>query len=103
MSQETLKTFRFLLGLFLVLLMAIPAELAFSSTLSSDLPKMTAAVLQDIDPEGQTAGIHFDNSRTPPERFHGILATPVPELAIMFLLGFILNALWGGTRRVRRN
>jgi len=56
---------------------------------------MSAAVHQDINDGGQIVGYYFDSSENATDRFHGILATPVPELITLLLLGSILIGLWG--------
>jgi len=40
-------------------------------------------------------GYYFDSFDNATTRFHGILATPVPEIITMILLGSILIRLWG--------
>ena len=104
MKKETWKTFSFLAGLFLVLLMGLQEAHASSSPITaSDYPRMTAAVHQDINAGSQMGGNYFDSSHNATDRFHSILATPVPELIAMLLLSFVLNGLWGGTRKIWRN
>ena len=103
MIKKSMKIFSFLSALFLILLIVPQGAQASSSTLTSDYPKMTAIVHQNISDGGQIGGTYFDRSDNAPDRFRSILATPVPELVAMLLLGFILNGLWGGTRKVRRN
>jgi len=104
MTKKTLKTFSFLSGLFLLLLIVPQGTHASSPAVTSlDYPKMTAAGHQDISAGGQIMGNYFDSSDNDTNRFHSILATPVPELVAMLLLGLILNGLWGGTRKLRRN
>jgi hypothetical protein len=104
MTKKSLMTSGFLSGLFLLFLIAPQGAQASSSALTSiiDYQRMTAAVNQDIN-AGRVVGNYLDSSQIPADHFHNIFATPVPELIAMLLLGFVLNALWGSTRRLRRN
>ncbi len=103
MTKRTLKTFSFLSGLLLILLIAPQEARASSSTLAAtDSSRVTATDYQDINTGGQIVRNNFDSSNTT-DRFHSIFASPVPELIAMLLIGFVLNVLWGNTRRLRRN
>jgi hypothetical protein len=102
MNKKILKTFSFPSGL-LLLLLIVPHGAHASSSTFIDYPQMTATVPQDINDGGQIVGYHFDSSDDATDRFHGILATPVPELVTMLLLGSVLIGLWGGGRKLRRN
>ena len=96
MTKETLKTFSLLSGLFLIFLIIPQGTPASSSALTSiEYPIMTAAGHQDLNAGGQIVENYLNNSENPTDLFHGILATPVPELVAMLLLGFVLNGLWG--------
>ena len=96
MTKKTLMTFNFLSGLFLLLLIVPQGAHASSSTFTSiDYPGMIATVPQEINDGGQIVGYYFDSSDNATDRFHGILATPVPELITMLLLRSVLIRLWG--------
>ncbi len=103
MTKRTLKTFSFLSGLLLILLIAPQGAQASSSTVTAiDSSRVAVADHQDVNAGGQIVRNHFDSSNTT-DRFHSIFASPVPELIAMLLIGFVLNVLWGNTRRLRRN
>jgi len=96
MTKKILMTFNFLSGLFLLLLIVPQGAHASSSTFTSiNYPGMIATVPQEINDGGQIVGYYFDSSENATDRFHGILATPVPELITLLLLGSILIGLWG--------
>jgi hypothetical protein len=102
MTKNKMKTFSFLSGLLLLLLVVPQGAHASSSTFTSiDYPGMTATVPQDINNGGQIVGYYFDIFDNATDRFHGILATPIPELITMLLLGSFLIRLWGGRKKFR--
>jgi hypothetical protein len=102
MTKKTLKTFSFLSGLFLLWLIVPQGAHASSSAFTSiGYPGMTATVLQGINDGGQIVGYYFDSFDNATTRFHSILATPVPELVTMLLLGSVLIGLWGRGRKFR--
>jgi len=99
-TKKNLKTFSFLSGLFLLWLI-VPQGAPASTFTSIGYPGMPATVIQDINDGGQIVGYYFDSFDNATTRFHGILATPVPEIITMILLGSILIRLWGGRRKFR--
>ena len=102
MTKKTPKTFSFLSGLFLLWLIVPQGAHASSSPFTSiGYPGMTATILQDINDGEQVVGYYFDSFDNATSRFHGILATPVPELIAMLLLGSVLIRLWGGRKKFR--